>query len=42
MLMCLGYVISFLIGVGIVSTLTIYFTLKPWRFLPWKFWSFWS
>jgi hypothetical protein len=33
MLMCLGYFVGFLIGVGIVGTLVIYFTLKPWRFM---------
>lgn len=36
MLIFLGYLVGFLIGVGIIGTLVIYFTLKPWRFLPWK------
>jgi hypothetical protein len=36
-MLIVGYIIGFCIGVSVIGTLAIYFTIKPWRFLPWKF-----
>lgn len=36
-MLILSFVLLGAIAIGLIGTLIIYFTLKPWRFLPWKF-----
>jgi hypothetical protein len=36
-MLILSYIVLGAMAIGLVGTLAIYFTVKPWRFLPWKF-----